>query len=403
LLFIFAQYHLFFFLLPGMIHLARNFFPFFETSFEYGISLSVAGLVLLYSASSLLGTLFCLSRRRTVSAVDRTSKNRTRQKDLLIGSMLLLAISIPCIAATGIHIERVADLTGDDSPFGLILSSLPSSAMFLCAILTFYTVRRRSPSSMALFALTTTIALLVNFPLSLTRFILFERVIALLYLMVDLSRVRMKMILAVAAVVSIFTVFPTLDFLARGDTAYEVQIDPLGYIANSGDLDGLQSTLNVYEMVQSKGLSWGWQFLGAAMSYVPRNIWPEKAYPTGTSAAVFAGYTFTNLSAPLISEIYVDFGMVGVAIIPFFVGWLIISLDRRAASFGSERGHIVEKLFFGGLIGYETIILRGSLISIISHVYLYGGLIWILSVICRPRRSQTLSIARPSMKKQVLT
>ncbi len=403
LLFIFALYHLFFFLLPGMIHMARNIFPFYEVSFEYSTTLPVSSLVLLYSVSTFLGICIGLSKRQAAVAPDQIPARKIRNKDLFLGAMLLLAISIPCIAVSGIHVSRLADSSYDDSPLGLILSSLPSSAMFLCAISTFYLMRRNSFSSIFLFAITATIALLVNFPLSLTRFVMFQRIIALTYMIVDLSRVRLKVCLAVVAVVSIFTVFPTIDYFARGDTSASLDINPLKYIAESGDLDGLQSTLNVYEMVQSKGLSWGWQFLGALLSYVPRDIWPQKAYPTGVSAAEFAGYSFTNLSAPLISEIYVDFGAVGLALIPVLVGWFIISLDRRAASMGREQGHILEKFFYGGLIGYETIILRGSLIAIISHIYLYGGLIGMLSFVCRPRRRRIEPLPQRSIKQHALT
>jgi hypothetical protein len=403
LLFIFALYHLFFFLLPGMIHLSRNLFPFFEASFVYGTTLPVSFLVLLYSISVLLGILVCLSKPRARSGNDVPSKGEPRPKSLLIGAMVLLAISIPCIAVSGFHYERLAESSYDNSPLGLILSSLPSSAMFLSAILTFYIMRRNSFFSIILFVITGTIALLLNFPLALTRFVLFQRVIVLTYLIADLSRVRLKAYLAVIAVLSIFTVFPTLDYFARGDTTAGLDINPLKYIAESGDLDGLQSMMNIYEMVQSKGISGGWQLLGAALSYVPREVWPTKAYPTGTAAAEFAGYSFTNLSAPLVSEIYVDFGVVGLAIIPFFIGWFLISVDRRAQYWGRQRGHIIEKFFFGGLIGYETIVLRGSLIAIISHVYLYGALIGLLSFICRPGRKRIAPMSRTSIKEHALT
>src|SRR6185437_13708736 len=63
LLFVFGLYHLFFFILPGMVHLARNLFPFYHTSFDYNSSLYVAFLILLYAISSLLGVFYTLSRR----------------------------------------------------------------------------------------------------------------------------------------------------------------------------------------------------------------------------------------------------------------------------------------------------------------------------------------------------
>lgn len=400
LIFVFALYHLFFLVLPGMVHLAWNVFPFYQVSFPESTSLPVAFLILTYAMSSLIGIGFALSRRQILPRSGRNPTKDARNKDLMVGALALLALSIPCIVAGGLLsgelFERRADAVsaGDPTPLDLILNSLPGSGMFVCAILAFYLVRRNSFFSIVFFTLTGTLAFVLNYPLSTTRFILFQRLIVILYISLDLSRFRLKRYIALAGVVSIFTVFPVLDFFSRGDLSKGLQIEPLQYMAESGDLDGLQSTLNVYEMVQKRGLSWGYQLLGTVFSYVPRALWPGKPYSTGTSAAVSADYEFTNLSAPLISEIYVDFGALGVAIIPFFLGWGLVWVDRRAAALGRQRGHIVAKLFVGGLIGYETILLRGSLISIVSQVYLYCGLIGLLAVLC-PARPQKLVPVRP--------
>jgi hypothetical protein len=381
LLFFFALYHLFFFLLPGMIHFAQNAFPFYQATFPYDTSVAVSGLILLYSVSCILGIV-------ANYATDKFSTNPISDKRLLVGSLMLLFLSVPCIAYNGISFDRRAASFADDfgpTPANQILHTVPSSAMFICAILTFYMMMRSfSYYKMIAFIGCAALALAINNPLQLSRFTLFARLIALLYITMDLSRVRLKIFCAVIIIGSIFTVFPAIDYFARGDTIVGLQLDPLGYIALSGDFDGVQSTVNVYEMVQVRGLSWGWNLLGAFLSYIPREIWPDKAYPTGMMAGVFAQYPFTNLSAPMVSEIYVDFGTVGVAVIPFFIGWLVVLLDRRAALLGRQRGHILNKLFFGGLIGYETIVLRGSLIAVLSPIYAYFGLLWVLSFVSRP-------------------
>lgn len=407
LIMVFGLYHLFFFVLPGMIHLAWNVFPFYDASFSENSYLSVAFLVLTYSASSLIGIGIALSRRKRSHPEDSVPQNDAGHKDLVLAALALMAVSIPCILAGGLLgeglFDRRADTfsAGDPAPLDLVLSSLPSSGMFVCAVLAFYIMRRNSFLSICLFVLAATLAFLLNYPLSTTRFILFQRLLVILYVSVDLSRVRLKKYIAIFGVASIFTVFPIVDFLARGDLSKGLEIDPLRYLAESGDLDGLQSTLNVYEMTQRTGLSGGYQLLGALVSYAPRALWPSKPYSTGTTAAVSAGYNFTNLSAPLISEIYVDFGAVGVSIIPIFLGWTMVWLDRRAAVLGRRHGHIIGKLFLGGLIGYETILLRGSLISILSQVYLYFGLVALVAAMCISRPRQAGSVA-PTFGKQIV-
>jgi hypothetical protein len=79
------------------------------------------------------------------------------------------------------------------------------------------------------------------------------------------------------------------------------------------------SWANIYtsvEIVKVHGLQWGHQLLGSILFFVPSSIWTGKPLATGIFLAdyLIANYSmwFTNLSAPLAAEGYLDFGFAGV-------------------------------------------------------------------------------------------
>ena len=80
--------------------------------------------------------------------------------------------------------------------------------------------------------------------------------------------------------------------------------------------------------VEEFGISWGNQLLGAILFFVPRSIWPSKPLGTGHTAIVALDqHYFSNVSAPLIAEGYVNFGIVGVVLFALAAGWIFRKLD----------------------------------------------------------------------------
>ena len=69
-----------------------------------------------------------------------------------------------------------------------------------------------------------------------------------------------------------------------------------------GDYDAFQQVAHAVEWVQATGLH-PQQLLGPPLFWVPRVWWPDKPYTdTGILLAMFKGFHFTNLSAPIPAE-----------------------------------------------------------------------------------------------------
>ena len=124
------------------------------------------------------------------------------------------------------------------------------------------------------------------------------------------------------------------------------------------------SWANIYtsiEIVRVHELQWGRQLLGALLFFVPSALWASKPIATGIFLGNYLiahyGMWFTNLSAPLVSEGYLDFGYIGVvayaAGTAYFVTFLN-ALARRRDSWAAFPMATYASVFL-------MIVLRGSL------------------------------------------
>jgi hypothetical protein len=124
------------------------------------------------------------------------------------------------------------------------------------------------------------------------------------------------------------------------------------------------SWANIYtsvEIVKVHGLQWGHQLLGSLLFFVPSAVWSSKPMATGIFLGdyLIANYSmwFTNLSAPLVAEGYLDFGALGVVAYAAAAAFVVTQLNKmtvRAAKWMWYPMGIYAGVFL-------MIVLRGSL------------------------------------------
>ena len=147
------------------------------------------------------------------------------------------------------------------------------------------------------------------------------------------------------------------------------------------------SWANIYtavEIVQVHSLQWGHQLLGSILFFVPSSVWSGKPLATGIFLGnyLIANYSmwFTNLSAPLVAEGYLDFGAAGVlayaAASAFFVTRLNALAQRGASS------PLYPMAIYGAV--FLMLILRGSLMIALAYItaafLAFGAAYGILSI-----------------------
>ena len=137
-------------------------------------------------------------------------------------------------------------------------------------------------------------------------------------------------------------------------------------LVTSGDYDSFQQVMNGVRMVQDYGITYGHQISSAFLFWVPRKLWPGKAQPTGVLIAERSGYGFTNLSAPLWIEFYVDGGWLLVLLGFFFYGRFVRTLDlaRRNSDDRLKPMYLLATIY----AGYQIFLLRGSLMPAIAYL-----------------------------------
>lgn len=390
LMVVFSFYHCSMFLFPGMIHSAQAWFPFFDTTYNPEDIFDVSLLLATYATSTFLGYLFAdwLNARSSVA----TSFNSRTISDLriIMGSLVTIAVSIACIAIAGPQqfIARRGDLDffgGELDPLSQILISLPRAASFCAAAVIAERVISSRNAIMFFFAVPIVLlAFIVNNPLTVARFYSFGVTLVVVYLLRIIVSPLSKLIFIAAAIATQILGFPLVSTLSRGGIGEQFTFDPIEYLSTHGDFDGLQSVLNTYLLVKKDGLSYGWHLLSSLLTFVPRNLWPTKALATGWAAGEAMGFDFVNLSAPLPAEIYVDFGLGGLLVLPFLIGVVITMFDRNAQRAALLQTPVTVRLFYGGLIGYAVIVCRGSLLGVLAPIYLYFGVVAIWHQINRP-------------------
>ncbi|WP_231717755.1 O-antigen polysaccharide polymerase Wzy [Nonlabens sp. YIK11] len=167
---------------------------------------------------------------------------------------------------------------------------------------------------------------------------------------------NVKMSLTFFVIMIVF--FPLLQIITHSDYGLGEMIQNPSLFTNVIDKGSLSKgfmSLNydafcnigiVIEIVEQRGLFWGEQLLSAFLFFIPRGLWPGKPDSSGLIVGNYLiedyDYYFANLSNPLVSEGYMNFGIVGVVImaialavtIVYFMTWLVSNdVLKRATAF----------------------------------------------------------------------
>lgn len=130
-------------------------------------------------------------------------------------------------------------------------------------------------------------------------------------------------------------VFPIAGLLTHnGELSFQSIVDSMENHYLELHYDAWANTYSTIEFVHRKGLAWGHQLGGTLLFFVPSAWWHGKASATGIVIGRYLMATykmwFTNLSAPLVAEGYIDFGVAGVAAYACALAALVSALERLA-------------------------------------------------------------------------
>jgi hypothetical protein len=375
--FIALIYMTLFYLVPGYFHVSLGKFPFYAMNYPADDIIYAAIVVMTFTIVFLLGY-WCFERfaiSEGFSEIPRPTSDISRDAGLAFP--IALAV-IAIVGALGMGISYDTTSLGDVeytlSPLLLVeitSTRILSFAGFALALCVLY--RRRDAPTILTVLVTFGIFAILNSPLAIPRYILFSYLITLIATFSNFME-RKKLIFLAAFFVAELTIFPAVSILSRGDPADLFGTSIFDYFISNGDFDGLQSTINVIIYVEKAGLKWGVNLLSALLFFVPREMWPGKSIGTGGESATFIGYDFINISSPLPSEFFVDFGIIGVVVGAAIFGGMLAYVDKQMRR-ARRNSDYLGLLQFSTIVGYLFIILRGSLVGVIGPFVLSFGLL----------------------------
>ncbi|WP_438617000.1 O-antigen polysaccharide polymerase Wzy [Polaribacter sargassicola] len=96
---------------------------------------------------------------------------------------------------------------------------------------------------------------------------------------------------------------------------------------NTLNYDAFANMMASVDLVYKYGFSFGYQLLGALFFFIPRSFWVSKPVSSGQLVGEHLinnyGFGFSNLSNPLISEGFLNFGILGVFIMAIVLAYLL--------------------------------------------------------------------------------
>ncbi|MFF1838418.1 hypothetical protein ACFVXE_30075 [Streptomyces sp. NPDC058231] len=260
--------------------------------------------------------------------------------------------------------------------------------------LLFYTRRlvtsrlaRRSPSTVLVWLALALVNIIVNNPISNARYWFLTVLVSLLFTAFPSSAAMYRSVLAMG-VVGALVLFPYADRFRYDDSGYRpVQSSSVFEPLATKDYDQTVMFANTISWVDTRDHTYGRQLAGSALFFVPRAVWSGKPEDTGVRVGQWMGMNMTNLSAPLWTELWVDFGAPGMVGGLALIGYAATRTDRRYAPAVSRHGAgpgSVLAIAVPLIAGYTFILLRGPLLQSVGKLAI-GALCLVLITSFRGR------------------
>lgn len=365
--------------MPALYQVRLNTFPWYPTSVDTSLVVPASLICLASSVIFAMGYFSSASLLKPTNGfVTSQMSEVTHKMASLVMLLLASAYSAYAISKLGlapfVSTRAAASMAmtemGVESTGVGILRTFPASmsiAVFLILAFQRHLGGDRSKATRMMLWLSWILLLLMNFPVSLPRFMMISISMIIVLTIFRSFMVHHKTIIYICAPIMMYFVFPFLGQInRRSDLSWNFSFYSPAETMLHGDFDGFQSIMNVYHLVATEGLAWGGRFLSALLFFVPRGIWEGKHTHTGSDAAESVGYSYLNISMPLPGELFADFGWVGLVIAIFCFGRLVNNLDLRVEG-RSEGRYGAEAAMIGIVIAaYIPILFRGALLAVIA-------------------------------------
>jgi hypothetical protein len=311
-----------------------------------------------------------LSRREENPQPPRPVPVKPRQEFTAgaIGLVLVLCVAVVAVAAPGAY--RSVENAEVASPASLVMNRfllfLPSATLLILLHETVRSGRKLLFSRVCVLLILFLLVIVTENPYTEKRNALGPIYIALLLVLFQnwFATGTRRLLLLVGSMVLVFpaiTVFTHNRHQLLADVSFSQFSDQIADHYFSINYDSWANIYTAVEIVKVHGMQWGHQLLGSLLFFVPSSIWSAKPLATGIFLAdyLITNYSmwFTNLSAPLAAEGYLDFGPAGVVLYACILAVFVALLNGLALR--RDRWVAFPMAIYASV--FLMIVLRGSL------------------------------------------
>jgi hypothetical protein len=386
-------FFIFFLIVPALFQLSTQTYALDMSVYKPEIATRAAGIVLLFIIFFMGGG--ALGPKRLEPALRTISSCEQHRRGTFVIAFVLIAAAVTLAAILGLGLDTLvanrASVYGrveegeTTATLGLFLE-MPRAVSFCGVLAVLYLFGRRGGpagnrrnSAILLGLIIFPLFGIVNFPLGLPRFWLFGMLIVVFLLYCDLRSAKNRWLLVAGIGGGAYTFFPLFRRISTAD-----ELDPPPELASVGqelvtsNFDGFEMIMNIIIAVERFGHTLGHQIASALFFFVPRYLWEAKALPSGAYTAEKLGYAFTNLSAPAPGELYLEFSYVGVVVGAFVLGYVYRKADTLYAASLAFGGISLHRIQTAMLAGFTIILMRGSLLAVISTIATSFVAVWLI-------------------------
>ncbi|MEV7827692.1 hypothetical protein [Microbacterium enclense] len=367
---------LFFYVFGGLAPLVQRMTdvdPSTTPNVDHSFDSTAFGIVIATEVALIVGSTMGKPR---ADVIEQTPRRVVDSRRTSMVSWVLIVLALGYIAAIGFttlftnRTDRGAALSGalSDDAARTILSALVTLGLLVAVIAQLQVRRERKARgdkrTSLLLAVSMVLLLLVVNPIGSPRFLFMTVALALVAALGAFAEIRLYRVISLSGIAALVVLLPILDSFRRSTSTIRSagSLDSL----TGGDFDAFAQTINTAWWVETNGLAFGNQLLGVLLFWVPRSMWPGKPVDTGILLGEAKEYGFTNLSAPLPAELYINAGWFGV-----IAGALLLGFGMRRWDARSEQRIQLDGVptVLGCVIPfYMVMLLRGSLLQAAANL-----------------------------------
>lgn len=342
-------------------------------------------IVLLWSLFYIVGRRLNFSNKRKPDA-ERSCNKVTYIDQIALKLLVLVSLIMSLYLVIDIGIENIfyrdtANVSGNSVAQVLLIEHIFRNSILFTAILALVDAMKKK--RITPYACIAASCLLIScFPTGISR-----NMMASFYgglIIVLFGKKSDKRIISLFILGGLVLVFPAVNIFRSVTTInagnfFDTITNSIKNTYLQGHYDAHQMFISIQRYTEVFGYSYGRQLIGAALFFVPRFLWPNK--PIGTGHTVISKLQqnyFTNVSAPLVSESYINFGIIGVISVAILLGILIRKIDNKY--WNGTNYLTTTKIIYPSAMFMFFFFLRGDMMSAWAYTFTQ---ILIGAVICK--------------------